>query len=102
LRQGPKGRIEVTLPPVLNSDTLANLKQDELFVLGALRTLDRLTLTELAEVLHLRANTASAVVRSLEQRGLLYVSDQGIALEIGETRAVTRILRRRHILQWAI
>ncbi len=102
LRPVSGDRFEVKLPPDPGADIGDDLQRHELFVLAALRTLDRLSLVDLADVVDLSLEATRAVVRGLEQRRLVHVTEHGAALDMRRTRPIIRTLRRRHVLQWGV
>ena len=102
LRAGRDGGWNVVLPPSLGAAPVDGLRTDELFVLAALRIQERLSLADLEAQAGVRDDDVPTVVQGLIQRGLIEGTDTGYALATRHVVAVTRVLRRRHFLQWSL
>src|SRR5690606_36336457 len=102
LRFRPDGVADVVVIPELAGRKLDDVGLLQLFVLAALRIQEELTIEELASVIDTDPADVRADVRLLVQRGVITM-DRGCArVETLWLRGVTTVLRRRHILQWAV
>lgn len=102
LRPRHDGTCDVVVVPELAGRTLDGLSPDALFLLAALRMQDRLSLDEACAVLPAAPDDIRATARELEHRGILHVGSTGARIDTFHVKAVTRTLRRRHFLQWAV
>ncbi len=82
--------------------TIDQLNEADLFTLVALRTQDILDEAELVHVTNMSPGNIRSVVKLLQSRGLVVPDGHRLRISELELPAVTRTLRRRHFLQWAI
>ena len=102
LRPREDGRSDVVVVPELAGAVDLKLVDRDLFVLAALRIQDRMTLAELCEVINQGDGDVVATVRSLVGQGILHQGDKGLRIDTLHVKAVTRVLRRRHFLQYEV
>lgn len=102
LRRRGTDKADVVVIPELAATVIDGLEPLDLFVLTALRTQDRLTLAELVAVINAPQDDVRATVRELEHRGIVYGGKHGFRIDDSQLKVVTRTLRRRHFLQWAV
>ncbi len=102
LRKVEDGPLEVVVPPEFSAVFPQDLRPEELFVLAAVRLQERLGLDELEAQAVAEDDDVEAIVRALEQRGLVVVDRDRVSLATRQVVAITRALRRRHFLQWAV
>jgi hypothetical protein len=96
---GEEGVVNVSLPTDGES-ALKGLTDTDLFILTAVRVQDELDEDELAQATNLTPAVVRAAVRSLLDRRLLDTDADRVRIPIEQLTAVTRLLRRRHFLQW--
>jgi len=91
-------RLAVRVSQELRSTPVADLGDEQLFVLAAVRVQGELDEAELAEVLNMGAAQVRALVRQLVSGGRLQRSDRGVHLVRQQLPTITLTLRRRHFL----
>ena len=94
----PSRRLVVRVTPEVRSTPVADLGDDQLFVLAAVRVQGELDEAELAEVLNMGRAQVRALVRQLVGAGLLLRSERGVYLSRHHMPSTTLTLRRRHFL----
>ena len=102
LRASPDGRWMVTMDEGLEASGVEGLSEMDLFVLTAIRTHDELDEMELVKVLNMGQGTVRSTVKSLQSRGLLEREGTRARVPVQLQPSITRALRRRHFLQWAV
>lgn len=102
LRRGRSGTVEVFVPQDFSNAPPEGLRSEDLFVLAALRIQESLTLGELEAQAVREDDDVQAIVRALEQRGLVHIRDGVVSLDSQHVVSITRLLRRRHFLQWVV
>lgn len=96
----PGRALAVRISNEIRLSPIADLGDDQLFVLAAVRVQGELDEQELSEVLNMGRSQVRALVRQLLSSGLLLRSDCGVHLARRSLPAVTLTLRRRHFLHW--
>ena len=95
-------RVRVHMDPCLAGGTLSDLMEDELFVLTALRLQNQLTIDEIVAATNIPMERIRSTLQRLRHRDLLHESGGKVTVTSVMTPTVTRTLRRRHFLQWAV
>jgi len=98
----PAGQLEVHMVDALASSWLEGLHEHDLFTLVALRVQDALDERELVHVTNVSPSRVRATVKLLQAKGLLEPYHGRLRITEAQLPAVTRTLRRRHFLQWAV
>lgn len=101
-RPGAEGVYDVRLAAALTDTTLPALSDNDLFVLTALRTQSELTEDEVASTTNMHPAATRAVVRRLQSLNILARDGDRLSITWEMLPRVTRLLRRRHFIQWTV